>query len=174
MRGFLIFLAIAFPIVLTIPSFWSLVRMETSVERVGYVNAGGVTQWASIGPLAHWPDWALVPKDAKITVRSHFESAPGMPESGMADIDVAVSAAQGQTAYARDLQSQGWDVNLSTFDATTPDLPPRPFRQCHVEARKGSRVLRLMLEQGDSSSKGSLYWADGSVKQLLGGSPGTC
>ena len=174
MRGFLIFLALACPIVLTIPSFWSLVRMEMSVERVGYINAGGVTQWASIGPLSHWPDWALVPNNATLTVRSHFEAAPGMPESGMADIGLSISAAKGQIAYARDLESKGWDVNLSTFDATTPDLPPRPFRQCRVEARKGTRVLRLMLEEAGSSSHGSLYWADGSVTPLLGGSRGTC
>jgi len=174
MRGFLIFLALAFPVVLASPSFWSLVRMETSVERVGYVNQSGVTQWASIGPLAPWPDWALVPKNATITVRSHFESAPGMPESGMADISVATSAAAGQIAYAEDLESQGWEVNLSTFDATTPDLPPRRFRQCRVEARKGTKVLRLALEEAGSSSQGSLYWADGLVTPMMGGSRGNC
>ena len=148
--------------------------METSVERVGYVHEGGVTQWASLGPLAPWPDWAVVPKNATITVRSHFEPAPGMPESGMADISVVTSAARGQVAYAEDLESQGWEVNLSYFDAATADLPPRRFRQCRVEARKGTRVLRLALEETGLSSQGSLYWADGLVNPMMGGSRGNC
>jgi hypothetical protein len=103
-----------------------------------------------------------------------FRVRTGMPESGMADIAATMSAAQAQTAYGQALQAQGWDVNLSTFDATTPDLPPRPLHQCRVEARKGTRVLRLALEQTGASSQGSLYWADGPVNALLGGSPGPC
>ncbi len=118
MRAFLIFLALAFPIVLTSPSFWSLVRMETSVERVGYTHANGVTQWASIGPLAPWPDWAIRPRDAALKVRSHFEAAPGMIESGMADIAMTASAADAQRTYAEALESQGWEVSLSYFDGT--------------------------------------------------------
>ena len=174
MRGFLIFLALAFPVVLTSPSFWSLVRMETSVERVGYTHADGVTQWASIGPLAPWPDWAVRPRDAAMKVRSHFEAAPGMIESGMADIAVTGSAANAQRTYAQALESEGWNVELSYFDGTTADLPPRRFHQCRVEARKGGRVLRLWLDENQSSSKGSLYWANGPAKAILGGSPGAC
>src|SRR5262245_39172167 len=110
MRGFLIFLAIAFPVVPVSPHLWSLVRMETSVERIGYVHEGGVTQWASLGPLAPWPDWALVPRNSTLTVRSHFEAAPGIPESGMADIRMTDSAAQAQLAYAQTLDAQGWET----------------------------------------------------------------
>jgi hypothetical protein len=174
MRGFLIFLAIAFPVVLASPHFWSLVRMETSLERVGYIHDNGVTQWASLGPLAPWPDWAIVPKDATITVRSHFEAAPGMVESGWADIRMADSAARGQIAYAQALEAEGWETSLSHFDATTPELPPKRFHQCRVEARKGARVLRLAIEESGPSSTGSLYWANGPVTSMLGGSPGTC
>jgi len=174
MRGFLIFLAFAFPVVLASPFFWSLVRMETSVERVGYVQENGITQWASLGPLAPWPDWAIIPKDATVRVRSHFEPAPGMPESGMADISMSDSAANGQVAYGRSLEAQGWDVSLSYFDSTTADLPPKRLHQCRVEARKGSRVLRLALEQSGSSSTGTLYWADGPVNAMIGVSLGMC
>jgi hypothetical protein len=148
--------------------------METSLERVGYTHAGGVTQWASLGPLAPWPDWAIRPQDAALTVRSHFEPAPGMIESGFADISTTGSAATAQFTYAQALESQGWDVTVSYFDGTTADLPPRPFRQCRVEARKGGRVLRLALEDTGSSSRGSLYWANGPAKAMLGGSPGSC
>src|SRR5262245_54158073 len=174
MRGFLIFLALAFLVVLTSPPFWSLASMETSLERVGYIHENGVTQWASLGPSAPWPDWAIVPRDATIKVRSHFESAPGIVESGMADISMTGSSADAQIAYAQLLESQGWETSLSYFDRTTPDVPPRRSHRCLVEARKGGRVLRLALEEAVSSSKGSLYWADGPVSSVVGGSPGTC
>jgi hypothetical protein len=109
-----------------------------------------------------------------IAVRSHFEPASGLVESGMADVTMPSSAAEGQLAYAKALETRGWDVNLSYFDGTTPDLPPRRFHQCHVEARKAGRLLRLALEEDGSSSKGSLYWADGPANSIIGGSPGNC
>ena len=148
--------------------------MQTSLERVGYLHENGITQWASLGPLAPWPAWAIVPTGATLTVRSHFEPAPGLVESGMADIRVPAAAADSQIAYARVLEAEGWDVTLSYFDATTPDLPPRPFHQCQVEARRDGRMLRLALEQSGSSSKGSLYWANGPANAILGATPGTC
>src|SRR5262249_5761759 len=90
MRGFLIFLAVAFPVVLASPFFWSLVHMEFGAERVGYVHGKGpgrVTQWATLGPKAAWPRWALVPAGAKLTVRANFEAAPGFGASGYGDMD---------------------------------------------------------------------------------------
>ncbi|HYD71836.1 MAG TPA: hypothetical protein VEF55_01765, partial [Candidatus Binatia bacterium] len=66
MRGFLIFLACAIPVVLMSPFFWSIVRMETGAERVGYTSAEGITQWAWLGPSAPWPEWALRPDGARM------------------------------------------------------------------------------------------------------------
>jgi hypothetical protein len=88
MRGFLVFLAVAFPVVLLSPFFWSLVKMEVGAERVGYGHktADGkmVTQWATLGPKAPWPGWAIVPAGAKLTVRANFEAAPGYDATGTA------------------------------------------------------------------------------------------
>ena len=36
MRGFLIFVAVAVPVVLVSPFFWALVNMNFGTERVGY------------------------------------------------------------------------------------------------------------------------------------------
>src|SRR4029450_10926047 len=96
MRGFLIFLAFAFPVVLASPFFWSLVRMEVGAERVGYGHktpgGGMVTQWATLGPKAPWPAWAVVPQGARLTVRANFEAAPGYDAVGYGDIDGKISA----------------------------------------------------------------------------------
>jgi hypothetical protein len=86
-KGFLIFLAVAFPVVLVSPFFWSLVRMEWGAEPVGYHYKDGVTQWAMLGPKAPWPRWAIVPEGSKLTVRARYQPAPGHPAIGYADLD---------------------------------------------------------------------------------------
>src|SRR4030095_12817717 len=92
MRGFLIFLALAFPVVLLSPFFWSLVRMEVGAERVGYGYHDGVTQWAMLGPKASWPGWAVVPEGATLTVRANFEAAPGHSAMGYGELAGETSA----------------------------------------------------------------------------------
>ena len=82
MKGFLIFLAFAFPVVLVSPFFWSLVRMEWGAERIGYHYKDGVAQWASLGPRSPWPRWALVPEGMKLTIRASYEPAPGAAHWG--------------------------------------------------------------------------------------------
>jgi len=58
--------------VLASPFFWSLVNMEFGAERVGYRH-GSVTQWATLGPRAPWPRWALVPEGAARAMRAISE-----------------------------------------------------------------------------------------------------
>lgn len=161
MRGFLIFLACAVPIVLASPFFWSLVRMETSAERVGYTTADGVTQWAWIGPQAPWPDWALVPEGAQLRVQSHYQPAPGHPALGMGDVEVRGNAGEIVDAYARAAEAAGWSVEFYRLDTMSPDLPPHALRLCMVEARRDGRILTLSLEQQGGVSQGSVHWIEG-------------
>lgn len=176
MRGFLIFLACAIPVVLMSPFFWSIVRMETGAERVGYGHANGVTQWAWIGPEAPWPEWALVPTGARMRVQSHFEPAPGMAAIGLADVDIEGAPREVLDAYAQAAEAAGWAVEFSYFDATTPDLPPRRFRMCIAEARQGARLVRLALEADGRMSRGSLNWIEGepAAPSLIGAVQGRC
>ena len=176
MRGFLIFLACAIPVVLMSPFFWSIVRMETSAERVGYTNAEGVTQWAWLGPQAPWPDWALRPQGARMRVQSHFEAAQGMAALGLANIDIEAAPRAALEAYAQAARAAGWSVEFYTFDSMTPDLPPRPFRMCIAEARKGTRMLRLALERDGRWSRGSLQWIEGDppAPGLIGATSSPC
>jgi hypothetical protein len=176
MRGFLIFIACAVAVVLASPFFWSIVRMETSAERVGYTNAAGVTQWAWLGPQAPWPAWALRPEGARMRVQSHFEAAPGMAALGLAYVDVEAAPQRALEAYAQAARAAGWTVEFFRFDSMTPDLPPRPFRMCIAEARQGARLLRLSLEQDRRWSRGSLHWSEGAppIPTLIGATPGGC
>jgi hypothetical protein len=171
MRGFLIFLAIAFPVVLASPFFWSLVRMEWSVERVGYVHEGPrgrVTQWAALGPKAPWPSWAIVPEGTNLTVRSNFEAAPGHNAGGYGDIAGAVSARTITERYQAALSQAGWGVRAVRFDATSPDIPPKPIHWCIVEARRGEQVQRLSVDIDEAKTTGSLWWTEGKAPLPMG------
>jgi hypothetical protein len=171
MRGFLIFLAFACPVVLASPFFWTLVNMNFGAERVGYGHKtphGMVTQWATLGPKAPWPRWALVPAGVKLTVRSHFEAAPGFNATGLGDIDGNESARLASEQWAEALRRGGWSVRVGRFDATSPEIPPRPIHSCILEARRGAAVQRLSVDIDDAHTSGSLWWTVGPAKFPLG------
>src|SRR6185369_14091614 len=138
MRGFLIFLALAFPVVLVSPFFWTLVNMNFGAERIGYGHKtpqGMVTQWATLGPKARWPAWAVVPEGTKLTVRANFEAAPapGLNAAGYGDFDGKASARSVASRYEDTLRRAGWSVRVGRFDALSPDIPPRPIHSCILE-----------------------------------------
>ena len=163
MRGFLIFLAIAFPVALASPFFWSLVNMDWGAERVGYGHQNGVTQWATLGPKAPWPGWALVPDGARLTVRAHFEAAPGHSATGYGDIAGKVSARVAANRYEESLRRAGWAVRVGRFDSTYPEIPPRPLHWCIVEGRKGGRVQMMQLDIDEPGTIGRLHWTEGRM-----------
>jgi hypothetical protein len=175
MRGFLIFLAVACPIVLASPTFWSLVNMEFGAERVGYTRANGVTQWAWLGPMSPWPHWAMIPQDGKLTVRAHFEAAPGESAAGFGDVELKDASARGREDFVGALQSDGWTVQVAHFDTLSPDLPPRPMHFCIVEARKGARGILFSYDRASGSSVASLHWAEGKLPETMKyAKPGPC
>jgi hypothetical protein len=160
MRTFLILLAIAAPVVLASPHFWSLWRMETSRERVVYVLQNGVSQTAWIGPASPWPSWAAAPGRAKLRVQAHFEPAPGEPTSGYADVETAGPAMAVIADYERRLSEAGWKVETHRLDLTSPDLPPQPLRYCVVRATHGSRGLMLQIDREGADRPGRLFWSE--------------
>jgi hypothetical protein len=174
MRGFLIFLALAFPVVLASPFFWSLVRMEYGAERVGYVHQGGVTQWATLGPKAPWPAWAVVPTGATLTVRAHFEPAPGHSAVGYGDIVAKTSAQVIARRYEDALRATGWTVRVGRFDAMSPGMPPQPIHMCIVEGRSGARVQRLSVDIDETRTAGSLHWTEGEMPFPTGATDEAC
>jgi hypothetical protein len=174
MRGFLIFLAVAFPVVLASPFFRSLVRMEYGAERVGYTDQAGVTQWASLGPKAAWPNWAVVPDGAKLTVRANFEPAPGHPAIGYGDLAGKGSARLIVDHYAQALKSAGWAVRIGRFDSSSPDIPPQPLHWCIVEGRKAKRVQQMSVDIDDQRTVGRLHWTEGQLPFPTGAKDEPC
>lgn len=173
MRGFLLFLALACPFVLASPFFWTLVNMEFGAQRIGYVH-GDVTQWATFGPQAPWPQWAVVPTGATLAVRANFEAAPHYNATGSGDIEAADSARTIAERYAQALRRGGWTVRVGRFDATSPDIPPRPIRLCLVEGRRGQRVQRLAVDIAEGGAVGSLNWTEGEMPFPIGATPRPC
>ena len=174
MRGLFIFLAFAIPIVLVNPLFWSIVNMNAGAERIGYVRANGVTQWATIGPRSVWPDWALTPAGARVTVQSHFEAAPGESARGVADFETDDAPRLVQAAYAQAAEAAGWTVELSQLRTLSPDLPPQPLHLCFVQARREGRSLTLSVQDENGHSAGTVHWADGDTPSMRGATPGAC
>jgi hypothetical protein len=178
MKGFLIFLAIAFPVVLASPFFWSLVNMNFGAQRIGYIHkdahGGRVTQWATLGPKAPWPGWALVPAGANLTVRSNFDAAPGYNATGVGDIAAKASPRATAEHYETALRQAGWTVRIGRFDAASPDIPPRPIHRCIVEGRRGSRVQRMSVDIAEADTVGSLNWTEGTMPFPIGAKDEAC
>lgn len=180
MRGFLIFLACAVPVVLLSPFFWSLVHINFGAERIGYghkqPDGRMVTQWATLGPKAPWPKWAVVPDGAKLTVRANFEAAPapGLNATGYGDLSGDAAPRQVEQAYEQALRNAGWSVRVGRFDARSGDIPPRPIHSCIVEGRKGTAVQRMSIAIDGSATEGSLWWTVGEAKFPIGTSDLPC
>jgi hypothetical protein len=176
MRGWLIFLAFAIPLVLASPMFWSILNMNFGAAPVAYGYANGVVQDPTIGPASPWPDWALKPEGARLTPRSNSQAAPGQNALGLATIDDAPGSAGAVIArYERAMEAAGWMVTLSEFRTLSPDAPPKPLHYCILEARSGPRVVRLsMQDDAAPMSGGTLWWSIGEVRPLVGATPGAC
>ena len=177
MRRFLIFLALAFPVVLASPFFGSLAKMEFGAERIGYVHGKGaahVTQWATLGPKAAWPGWAIVPEGARLTVRANFEAAPGYDATGYGDIDGKVPAETTVRGYEQALRRGGWTVRVGRFDATSPDIPPKPIHWCIVEGRRGAQVQQMSVDIDQVQTVGRLHWSVGKMPFPIGAEPEPC
>ncbi len=147
--------------------------MNVGAERVGYIRNGD-TQWAWIGPMSPWPTWALVPADAMLTVGAHFEASRNETAKGFGDLYLKQTTRAATDAYIATLARAGWMVETARFDTIAPELPPRPLHLCMIEARQGSRSLRLTLERAVEGGNASLYWAEGPVPVMLGSVPGPC
>ncbi|HEY7005465.1 MAG TPA: hypothetical protein VH392_03200 [Sphingomicrobium sp.] len=174
MKGFLIFLAVAFPVVLASPFFWSLVRMEWGAERVGYVYQDGVRQWATLGPKAPWPKWAVVPSGARLTVKASYEPAPGHPAIGYGEIDGKVGPRDTVRRYQDALAAAGWAVRVGRFDATYPEIPPRPLHWCIVQAERGGQVQQMSVDIDETQTVGRLRWTDGKMSFPTGARDEAC
>ncbi len=135
MRGLLIALALFAPIVLANPIFWWLVQANHSAAPVTAIEADGRVQQALLGPKSPWPDWALSPDDATLTVEAWFAYPPA-PMTGFGTLKFKGDAATGVRAFVAKLEAAGWTVETARSDTVDPVLPPRPFQMCQLRATR--------------------------------------
>lgn len=177
MRGFLLFLSLAFPVALMSPVFWSLVAMEFSAAPVAYVNHDGTAQQALLGPKAPWPDWALVPDNAELRVKAWFGPTPSQPETGYGDLGVGNAPRTSAAHYADKLRSAGWQVETYRFRSVLPSLPPQPLDRCIIRASRQSgddRKILASLDLQPYPGTGSIHWSRGALPPLLGTTKEEC
>jgi hypothetical protein len=160
MKGWVIFMALAAPIVLTSPVFWWLVQFETGAAQGTVVEHDGVARASSMGPRSPWPDWVSAPENAKLTVRTYLGDAPGHPAMGYGDLAFARPPLAELEALSRRPGEDGWSIASVRYDTVEPTLPPRNATVCVVTAQRADphpRTIMYSLMLG--SSQGRVHWS---------------
>jgi hypothetical protein len=144
MRGWLIFLACAAPLMLLNPMFWWLVGTETGASAVAYVR-DGVRQDALLGPKAPWPEWARLPERYPLTVQSSFAAAPGQPATGVGDLEIPRTRREAVAEWRAELTAAGWQVTTVLVTTALPSLPPRQGKMCILTATRTEPSVRSIM-----------------------------
>ncbi len=137
------------------------------------IHADGTVQHDTIGPASHWPEWALRPGGAKLTVKAHFDKRAGQHETGFGDLTGFNDAARLQVAYGEQLHAAGWDVSLSHLTVALPELSQRSARLCVVRASRDGQSL-LLSATTDTHGLSRLHWTRGPQMPMVGAEPGAC
>ncbi len=145
MRGLLLLLVLFSPIVLANPIFWWLAQTVISAAPATYIEADGQARQALIGPRSYWPDWALRPDGARLTVEASFSAAPPSVATGYGTLQFSGDVATGIAAFVDKLQTAGWKVETRQKESVAPSLPPTPFVLCEIRATESSGEGRLIV-----------------------------
>lgn len=167
MRGWLIFLALAAPLVLLNPLFWWLVGTEIGASAVTYVEKDGARRDALLGPHAPWPDWARLPDRYRLIVRSQFASAPGYPASGLGEIEFSTTLRDAVADVQRELTQAGWQVTTVLATTYVPSLPPRPVLTCVLTATQSEphvRSITIAFDQVDRVAR--IHWLEAEPRPI--------
>lgn len=160
MRRLLILLAVLFPVVLVSRSFWSLVGMEFAYTPVTYRFDDGTTQEAQLGPMAHWPDWAIRPVGAVLTVEAWYGPSPNHTPVGHGVLEIRQNVRSVLADYETALRAAGWDVERTSLVFPLATDPPRSLELCVVTARMASdsRLLQASFDLSPSPGSTSMHW----------------
>ena len=162
MRWLLLFIALAIPVALASPSFWSLFAMEFGAAPVTYHYHDGTSQQALLGPRAPWPDWAIVPDGTRLQVGAWFGPSSKEPETGHGDLSVEAEPRTVAAAYVERLKAEGWQVEANIYRYPQPVLQPKLMEICIVRAtREGGdlRILQASFDLAPRSGSGGLAWS---------------
>lgn len=164
-------LAVAF---LSLPSTWSLLNMHWGAEPGVTILADGTTVTTTIGPKSPWPEWALHPEGAVVTVRSSALEQNGLAYGG-ATFESEMSAPEVQRAYARKLVENGWEANSYRIEVTPPEIAPQRALICVVDGRKGALSVRVSADDWTKApTTGAIFWRTAPSLPLAGAAEGAC
>ncbi len=165
MRGFLIFLAFAVPVLLANPVFWWLVQAEVGAAPSVIVESDGVSRHTTIGPRSPWPEWARLPAAGEVTPHAYYAAAPGHPAMGHGEIALSAPSPASIAALARALEAEGWAVTAVRYRVAEPTLPPTPLLVCALTARRGAgadeRTMVFGFQLAPLSGAASVAWREG-------------
>lgn len=175
MRGFLLFLAVAFPVVLASPTFWWLVQSEVGAAPGAIIEQDGAARATLLGPRSHWPDWAQLPENWTLTPRSSYASAPGHPAQGFGAASFAQPVRPAIAALTQHLTEAGWQVAAMRYRVADPTIPPRPLLVCTLTARRGEgegeRTLMFGFQLEPADAGASIFWIEGPKLASWGTEP---
>jgi len=160
MRRFLILLALAYPVAMASPMFWSLVAMAWTASPVTYINHDGTAQQATIGPKSFWPEWAIKPDGADVRVQSWFGPSARAAATGVGEFKTNEEPRAAAGRYTERLRAEGWEIETGRFDSVYPSVPPRPLVRCIVRATRGEQLISASFEAAPEPSRGQLFWAE--------------
>ncbi len=167
-------IACAAAVFLSSPSSWALLNMFWGAQPGATILADGTAVDSTIGPKSPWPDWALRPDGAKVTVQSSSVDSNGIA-SGHAVFRSPERAAEIQRAFARKLESDGWEARLYAVAVTPPEIAPRGGRICVVDGTKGALSLRASVDEWTNRpTRGAIFWRTLPAAPLIGAVDGPC
>lgn len=158
----------------TLPSSWALLNMLFGAQPTTTILPDGTREASTIGPKSPWPEWALKPDGATLTVQSSSVASAGLAY-GHAKFRTAVAAGAFQRDYAKELEAAGWATRLFVLDVTPPEIAPRRSRICIVEGAKGALSLRAHVDAWTAApTRGAIFWRTAPAPPLLRAVEGAC
>jgi hypothetical protein len=163
MRGFLLFLACAAPVVLASPSFWWLVQSETGAAPGVIVEADGAERQTFIGPRSPWPDWPLLPEGGTLRPGAYYGPAPGHPAQGFGDVSLSNAVRDEIGPLQRALAREGWSVTAVRYRLAEPGA--HWLTLCTITARRatsdGEATVQYGFQLEPAHRSLSVHWIEG-------------
>ena len=65
-------------------------------------------------------------------------------------------------------------VRVGRFDASSPDIPPKPIHWCILRAERGRQVMQMSVDIDDPHTVGRMHWAQGKLPFPMGAKDEAC
>ena len=166
MRSWLLLIALATPVVLASPAFWWLLASASGAAPATAIYDDGTTQESLHGPKAPWPDWAVIPDEASLTVTAWFGPHREQPATGFGTLALDGPVGTFTAAYAAKLRAAGWDVTTYRQNVAVPLMPDGWGDRCILQAvtnKAPYRSVQTIVGLAEGTRTGRMHWRDGHM-----------